>query len=190
MTDDPTDPQRRALLLSAMGLVLSGGLLEVSTTMAGAKKAEGQIGDFNFLAGRWKIHHRRLKGNKRTEWDEFDGEATCWTVLGGAGSIEELRIPARDFSGLGIRLLDPQTGLWADFWVNGRDRVLTGPPTTGVFENGVGAFIADDVDDGHPIKVKGVWDKITPKSCRWYQATSRDGGKSWEENWIMEWTRV
>jgi hypothetical protein len=54
----------------------------------------------------------------------------------------------------------------------------------------VGTFIADDADDGQPIKVRGVWDRITPTSCRWHQAVSRDGGKVWEENWFMDWVRV
>jgi hypothetical protein len=29
----------------------------------------------------------------------------------------------------------------------------------------------------------------TPDSCRWEQAYSADGGKTWETNWIMEFTR-
>jgi hypothetical protein len=60
----------------------------------------------------------------------------------------------------------------------------------GGFENGVGTWIADDTDDGAPIKVRGVWDRITPSSCRWHQAVSRDGGKTWQENWFMDWTRA
>jgi hypothetical protein len=35
-----------------------------------------------------------------------------------------------------------------------------------------------------------VWDRITPKSCRWFQGVSRDGGKSWDDGWFMDWTRV
>ena len=68
--------------------------------------------------------------------------------------------------------------------------MLTTPGTTGVFVNGVGTFIADDVDGDRPIKVRGVWDRITPKSCRWHQGLSRDGGKTWQEDWFMDWTRA
>ena len=63
-------------------------------------------GEFDFLNGEWKIHHRRLKNPANNEWDIFEGEATCWSILGGVGSVEELRIPARNFSGMGLRLLD------------------------------------------------------------------------------------
>ena len=37
---------------------------------------------------------------------------------------------------------------------------------------------------------RGVWDRITPTSCRWHQSTSKDGGKTWDYNWYMDWTRV
>jgi hypothetical protein len=46
-------------------------------------------GEFDFLAGRWTIANRRLKTRwiGSEDWELFDGEATCWTVLGGLGSI-------------------------------------------------------------------------------------------------------
>jgi hypothetical protein len=189
MSNDPIDSQRRALLISAAGLAVAQFALDGSTAGAAAEENYGKPGDFDFLAGNWKISHRRLKDDGK-EWGEFPGEATCWSVLEGAGSIEELRIPARNFSGIGIRLLDVKQRVWSDFWVSGRDGILTTPGVTGVFKDGVGSFVADDVDNGKPIKVRGVWDRITPKSCRWHQAVSRDGGKVWEENWFMDWVRV
>lgn len=189
MANDSKDVKRRTVLQTAAGLAI--GLAAPSATAAAAA-ATGKSGDFNFLAGNWKVSHRRLKqrwvGSK--DWDVFEGEATCVTLLAGAASVEELRVPARGFSGLGIRLLDLERKLWADYWVSSRDGVLTPPPMWGAFENGVGTFIADDRDGDIPIKAKGVWDRITPQSCRWYQAASRDGGKTWEENWFMDWVRV
>ncbi|MFM9958258.1 MAG: DUF1579 domain-containing protein [Phycisphaerales bacterium] len=151
----------------------------------------GKPGDFDFLAGEWRIKHRRLKTPRGNDWEDFEGEATCWNILGGVGSVEELRIPARNFAGMGLRLLDVQKQLWSDFWVNAKSGVLTTPGQTGHFSDGVGTFTADDTDnEGKPIKVKGVWDNITGKSCRWWQAASWDGGATWEKNWVMEWTKV
>lgn len=145
------------------------------------------IGNFDFLAGEWRISHRRLLGE---DWDEFEGEATVWSILGGVGSVEELRIPARDFCGLGLRLFDVEAGAWTDFWVNARAGVLTPPGQKGGFDGGVGTFESDEMDGATPIKVRGIWDRITPKSCRWRQAISRDGGKTWTENWFMDWVRA
>lgn len=184
---NPHDEKRRAILQSAAGLMLAQAVLPASA--APEAKAIGKPGDFDFLNGHWKIKHRRFKSDTK-QWDTFEGEASCWSILKGVASIEELRIPARDFSGTGIRLLDVKNRLWNDYWVNGKSGVLTTPGQTGVFENGVGIFGADDEDDGKPIKVRGVWDRITPKSCRWFQGVSTDGGKTWDDNWFMDWTRA
>lgn len=147
----------------------------------------GRAGDFDFLTGEWRIRHRSIVNGA---WLDYEGEATVHGILNGVGSVEELRIPARNFSGMGLRLLDVERRVWSDFWVNARSGVLTTPGQTGSFENGAGIFVTDDVDNGQLVKYAGVWDNITPTSCRWRQASSRDGGASWEQNWIMEWTRV
>lgn len=181
MSDQP-DSTRRALLQTAAGL--AAGTLAPAISAA---VPPGKAGEFDFLAGNWKISHKRLK---ESAWDTFRGEATCWSILAGTGSVEELRIPERGFSGMGLRLLDAKQGVWCDYWVNGKDRVVTTPGMTGGFTDGVGTFIADDTDDGKPIKVRGVWDRITPASCRWHQAVSRDGGRTWADNWFMDWTRA
>jgi hypothetical protein len=153
----------------------------------------GRAGDLNFLAGAWTIRNRRLKQrwSALPEWESFDGESTCWTVLNGLGSIEELRIPPGQPRGLGIRLLDTQTGLWPDCWTSCGVGAVAPPPMRGTFDGGVGTFIATDDRDGEiPIWSRGVWDRITASSCRWHQALSRDGGRTWEDNWFMDWTRV
>jgi hypothetical protein len=49
----------------------------------------------------------------------------------------------------------------------------------------------DAVDPANPLEIwRGVWDMITPTSCRLYQTVSKDGGKTWQDNWIMAWSRV
>jgi hypothetical protein len=192
-----SDAQRRALLQAAAGIAVGNvatdalgakGVPDAEPATAPAEKPQGKVGDFNFLAGEWRIDHRRLKAPG--EWDEFKGEATCWTVLGGIASIEELRIPARNFSGMGVRILDVEKKVWADFWVNAKSGVLTPPGLAGTFANGVGIFESDDDENGKPIKVRGIWDRVTAKSCRWRQGVSRDAGKTWEYTWFMDWTKV
>lgn len=188
MTDNPFDNQRRTVLQSAAGLAIGSMALEASGAPA-ASKSSASVGDFGFLAGNWKISHRRLKKPGDKDWDVFTGEATVWSALNGKASIEELRIPARDFFGMGVRVFHVEKRLWADHWVSGKNGVLN-EPMMGSFENGVGTFIADEMDGDKPIKARGVWDRITAASCRWHQATSSDGGKTWQENWFMDWVRV
>ena len=188
MTSDSPEKQRRAVLKGFVGIA-AASQLTISTAKAEAKKPEatGKPGDFDFLSGNWKIKNRQRKGDG---WDEFDGESTVHGILAGIASIEELRIPAKNFSGMGLRLLDVERKLWADFWVNSKSGVLSPPPSWGSFVDGVGIWDSDAVDGDKPIIVRGAWDQITPTSCRWYRAVSRDGGKTWAENWIMHWTRA
>jgi hypothetical protein len=185
------DEQRRLLLGAGAVALLAGGCAQTAGAAMSAPAPTippGAAGDFDFLAGEWRISHRRLKGPN--DWDVFEGEATVHRILEGVGSVEELRIPARNFSGMGLRLLDVENRVWNDFWVNSRSGVLTTPGQQGGFVNGVGTFESDDVDGDQPIKVRGIWDQITPTHCRWRQAVSRDGGATWEDNWLMDWVRV
>ena len=191
MNKDPTDQQRRTMLQITAGFAAAGAAAVTTSQAATVAKAlapapTGKPGDFDFLSGEWRIKNRQFKNGTV---EEFDGEATVHGILAGVGSVEELRIPARNFSGMGLRLLDVERRLWADHWVNARSGVLTPPPAWGSFVAGVGTWDSDDSDDAGPVIFRGVWDQITPTSCRWYQAASRDGGKSWQESWVMHWTR-
>lgn len=191
--------QRRAILNAGAAALLAGSAqasgqasaqasAQTGTPAPAATIAPGIPGQFDFLTGDWKISHRRLKAPG--DWDVFEGEATCWSILGGVASIEELRIPARNFSGMGLRLLDVANQVWVDYWVNARSGALGATGTPGGFDDGVGIFEADDMDGDTPIKARGTWDRITPASCRWRQSTSRDGGRTWEDNWLMDWARA
>jgi hypothetical protein len=152
-----------------------------------AAPTPGALGQFAFLTGEWRIANRSIIEG---EWREYPGEASVAALLDGAASIEELRIPARNFSGMAVRLLDRENLIWSDHWINAARGAITAPAQTGSFENSVGIFTADYSQDGRTVKAVGVWDQITPHSCRWRQATSADGGCTWEQNWIMHWTRV
>ena len=182
---------RRGLVKATLGLTLAQLLFSQkgNATMPTTTQGSAKPGDFNFLTGEWRIKNRRLKPGA-DQWDEFDGEATVWGFLDGLGSLEELRIPARQFAGMGLRLLDVEKGLWNDFWVNAKSPVLTTPGTQGEFKDGAGTFTANEKDGEVSLLVRGIWDQITPHSCRWYQSLSKDNGKTWEDNWIMHWQRV
>jgi hypothetical protein len=150
-------------------------------------RSPGKPGDFDFLTGRWKIlNHRRRNG----VWDVFEGEATVHAILAGICSVEELRIPARQFSGMGLRLLDVKKAQWSDFWVNAASGELGAQGLPGSFEGSAGIFEDKSDEDGKPVLYRSVWDRITATSCRWQQAASRDDGKTWVMDWSMDWTRV
>lgn len=181
--------------------VLAAGAAAVFAAAAGSAEAqepagrpanvpEGRPGEFDFLTGEWRIHHRWRSGPDSTEWLEFDGEATVVGILGGICSVEELRIPVRNFYGMGLRLLDQEGKVWNDHWVNKNSGVVGVPGQLGGFVGGVGTWSSTWEQDGVTWTSEGIWDEITPTSTRWRQRVSPDGGATWEETWIMHWRRA
>jgi hypothetical protein len=146
--------------------------------------------DFDFLVGSWTVKHRRLKARLAncTEWEEFGGTCTLWPLLGGAGNVDDnvLEFPGGTYRAATFRAYDPTTGLWAIWWMDGRNPHQLDVPVKGSFKDGIGTFLADDTFDGKPIKVRFLWSRIAADSCRWEQAFSQDGGQSWETNWEMD----
>ena len=52
-----------------------------------------------------------------------------------------------------------------------------------------GEFFSHELHQGRGVLVRYLWSDITPASCHWEQAFSPDGGRTWETNWIMDFTR-
>ena len=147
--------------------------------------------DFDFFIGTWNSRHRRLRKVLAgcDEWDEFPGATRCWGVLDGAGNIDEILFPTLGYGGLTVRLWDEQRYEWSLYWANSRTGLAL-PPQVGRFTDGVGVFTGDDEYGGRPVQVVYRWSEITPRSCRWEQAFSADGGRTWETNWISEFERT
>jgi len=146
--------------------------------------------NFDFLVGTWTSEHRRRPFFSDGPWEEFTGLSRCWSVFDGAGNIDEITFPTKDFSGLTVRLYDPSTDEWSLYWVNSRTGLAL-PPVVGRFgDDGLGIFTGDDVYEGYPIKVIYRWSDITADSCRWEQDLSKDDGATWTTNWTMQFTRT
>jgi hypothetical protein len=147
--------------------------------------------DFDFLLGHWKVHHRRLKVGTN-QWVEFDGTCTNRALMDGSANVEEhaLDAPGGGYRAVALRAYDSKARQWAIWWLDGRyPHGAFDPPVKGRFENGVGTFYSDYVQDGKPMRVRFLWSRITPTSARWEQASSSDAGKTWDTNWIMEFRR-
>ncbi|HLJ20981.1 MAG TPA: DUF1579 domain-containing protein [Stellaceae bacterium] len=146
--------------------------------------------DFDFMTGRWRVRHHRLKrrlANCR-EWDDFWGTSSARPLLHGVGNIDEneIDLPGDPYIGVTLRTHDPKTGTWRIYWFDSRDHATVDPPMVGRFENGVGTFHAEHTVEGRPVRVRFLWTRPTAETCRWEQAFSADGGQTWETNWVME----
>jgi len=149
--------------------------------------------DFDFEIGTWKtVVKRRLRPlTGSTDWVEMKGTTVVRKVWNGSANLVELEAdsPSGHFQGLSLRLYNPETRQWSLNFVNARNGLLTAP-TIGQFKNGRGEFFGLEDLDGRPIFVRFVITPVNPDLCRFEQAFSDDGGKTWEVNWIAEDTRI
>ena len=177
----------------AMSLAKAPEVLRLKPTsrslIRGLPAADG-IHDFDFLHGRWKVHHRLLKarGAGSSEWVEYDGNVDTRPLLGGLCNVEEHRIKGRN-SGVALRCYDRSAKRWAIYWVGDGDGLL-GPAVYGGFQGDEGLFEGDDMYESKPIKVRFLWRRLSSTSARWEQSFSFDSGNSWETNWVMDFTRT
>ena len=190
---------RKFLLLCSLVVVLQplhGFAQTKSASGTGPQQTPAQRDgqhDFDFEIGTWKTHLRRLLHplSGSTTWVEYEGTTVVRKVWNGRANLVELAVagPAGKFEGLSLRLYNPQSRQWSLNFASVNGGVMT-PPTIGEFKNGRGEFFDQETLNGRAILVRFVISDITPDSCRFEQAYSDDGGKTWEVNWIATDTRV
>jgi hypothetical protein len=147
--------------------------------------------DFDFLAGHWKVHHRKLKQRlaNNHEWIEFEGTLFSQPLMGSYSNVDDLvlNVPGAPYRGVALRSFDTKTHQWSIWWLDSRTPLgPLDPPMRGSFQNGVGTFYGDDTLDGKPVRARFIWSKITRTTCHWEQAYSPDEGKTWETNWVQD----
>jgi hypothetical protein len=182
---------RRHLMRLPLLATLPGVALSLSS--AGVLAAT-RSSDFDFFIGDWRVSHRRLKKRlaNSNDWEEFEGTSRCQSLLGGVVNLNEsvVRRPGGTTRGMGIRAFDARMNQWTDWYFSDSNPTQIAVEGTGTFANRVGTFLNDDTYEGRPIKVRGLWSRVTPDSFQWEQAFSADGGKSWETNWVMRHVRT
>ena len=183
------------LMLTLGSIGLSGGSAQTAPSEDATHPNAVRDGqhDFDFETGTWKTHLRRLLHplTGSTQWVVCDGTTVVKKVWNGRANLVELEAdcPSGHFEGLSLRLYDPQSHQWSLNFSNSVSGTL-GQPTIGAFRNGRGEFYDQETLNGRAILVRFVISDMTADSCRFEQAFSDDGGKTWEVNWIATDTRV
>ena len=148
--------------------------------------------DFDFEIGTWKTQLRRLvrplAGSD--EWVEYQGSSVVRKVWNGRANLVELSVDdaAGHIEALALRLYNPESRQWSLNFSSLPSGTMN-PALSGEFRNGRGEFFSQETFRGRAILVRFVVSQISPDSCRFEQAFSEDGGKTWETNWIATDTR-
>ena len=171
--------------------------------MSDTLQAETTARDFDFLMGSWHVANRRLKRRLAgsDDWEEFASTAVAQPILDGFGNQDVFTtdhdggrnsvgdrlkpVPHADSS---FRFFDPERQRWSIYWADSRRPGELDPPLFGHFDGEAGVFHGEDVHKGRPILVRFTWSGVTTPTPRWEQAFSDDGGRTWETNWVMDFT--
>lgn len=192
---------RRMLCTAWLGSIALSCLLPADTNAATTPAApaavavdDTQAHAFDFLMGTWKVQNtflaKRLQHSH--QWLKFEASDVESPLRTGTGNLEYyVTSHWPEFVGMGLRLYDPQARKWTIYWSDNRfSRGVLQPPLTGDFHDGRGVFEGPDHLDGVPITVRYTWLSIDHDHARWSQAFSRDDGRTWEINWIMDFART
>lgn len=149
--------------------------------------------DFDFLLGAWSVHNRRLMGRLRgsTQWEEFPSSCRARSIMSGLGNMDEFTIdaPAGRVEAVTVRLYNPTSQEWSIYWAASSGSGRFDVPMVGHFDGPRGEFYSQEIFEGRHIFNRFIWTVMSRDSCRWEQAFSEDGGRTWETNWIMDFIR-
>jgi hypothetical protein len=161
----------------------------MSTTL----QAQSTAKDFDFLMGTWKVQNRRLKRRLAgsEDWEEFEAWSVARPLFDGLANEDEFHTEHEGgFVGMAFRFFDAETTQWSIYWADSRRLGVLDPPVIGAFDGDAGVFEGEDVWGGRPILVRFTWSRVDTPTPRWEQAFSDDGGRTWETNWVMDYTRL
>ena len=142
---------------------------------------------FDFWVGGWDVNLRIQQPD--LSWkDSVKAEARIYPILFGKAVLELWDSP--HIKGYSLRYYDTKRKEWV-LWLNwpGQDRSGSSS-LSGSFRHGRGDFQSvSERADGTKSISRYSFNDITPNSLRWDDAYSEDGGKTWRNQWIMEFTR-
>jgi BNR/Asp-box repeat len=149
--------------------------------------------DFDFEFGTWKTHLWTLRRplTDSTEWVESKGTVVVRKLWDGRANLVELTAegPAGPFEFLDLRLYNPQTHQWSDYFATSKDGTFI-RPMIGEFKDGRGEFFFHEKLNGRAMLFRSrIWN-ITPDTFCFEDAFSDDGGKTWKVKGIALDTRV
>ena len=176
--------------------VFTGNLTRATQQSGGIPPAGADLHDgahdFDFDFGSWKTHSRRLMHPLAgaNDWVEMQGSTVVSKVWGGRANLAEFKTDgsAGHLELMALRLYDPVKHEWNINFATPNVGTL-GIPGVGKTRNGRIEFYDQEPINGKAVLVRfSIWG-IDARTARSEQAFSADGGKTWEVNWINDYTR-
>ena len=163
-------------------LLLFGGFVTAQNNLENQKQ-------FDFWIGEWDVNVRVHQQD--LSWrDQHQSTARIYSILKGKAILELWSENEDGINGYSLRYFNPNKDKW-DLWLNWAGKNRSG--TRGMectFRHGRGeCFSERQINDTTNLLSRYTFSDISANKVRWDDAFSRDGGKTWSNNWIMEFTR-
>jgi hypothetical protein len=154
----------------------------------GAAALPEESRQFDFWLGEWDVN-LRIRQEDLSWQDAVQARAKIYSILGGKAVLELW--DGGVIKGFSLRYVDPAMGKWV-LWLNWPGQNRAGSSSLeGSFRHGRGEFFATQTNaDGTETLSRYTFSDVTPTSLRWDDAFSSDGGRTWTNRWIMEFTRT
>ena len=139
--------------------------------------------EFDFWIGEWDVNLRMIQPDNSWK-DSVKAKTKIYSILDGKAILELWDSPT--IKGFSVRYYDPGQKQWVLYlnWpINSRSSIGS---LNGNFRHGRGEFFTRQ---GNGSISRYTFCDITENSLRWDDAFSKDNGKTWTNNWIMEFTR-
>lgn len=145
---------------------------------------------FDFWIGQWDVNLKVKQGDG--SWKgEHQAVATIYPILGSKAILELWDESEDGILGYSLRYYNNEKKYW-DLWLNWPTSNQSSMSSLeGNFKEGRGDFFSEYVDSNGVKRISrySFYD-ITENSLQWQDGYSRDEGKTWDSNWIMEFNRT
>ncbi|MDF1838585.1 MAG: hypothetical protein P1V35_12015 [Planctomycetota bacterium] len=151
-------------------------------------QAPDPASQFDFWIGEWSVQNRHIQEDN--SWREGDvTRARITPVCGGTALLEEWAGPLHGnfMNGFSLRSFDPIQDQWTIllFWTVDGDGAFG--RMRGGFRHGRGEFHSSTKGAE---RTRYSFSDTLPQSVRWDEAYTKDGGRTWFTDWIMEFRRT
>ena len=169
-------------------LILFLLLMGVSISAFSQTVAEKQR-EFDFWIGEWDVN-LRVRQPDFTWKDSHKSVARIYTILDGKAILELWSEKEGGINGYSLRYYNPKKGAW-DLWLNwaSNNQSATNGMECFFRHKRAECYSKRKINEASSLVSRYTFSDAQPNSVRWDDAYSRDNGKTWSNNWIMEFTR-
>jgi hypothetical protein len=168
-------------------------LLALALLAASPAFARDGIHDFDSEIGTWTIHTKRLMHPlaHANDWMTYEGTKIVTSQWGGRASIAEVKEDgaAGHLNFVAIRLYDRDAQQWSLNFTSAGNATF-GAPLHGEWRDGGIEFEGPDTLNGRAILVRFISREKDADHASSEQYFSDDGGRTWELNWVNDYTRT